>query len=140
MVGQREFMDVHDAWVRGKSIREIARLTGRDRKTIRRLLHVGASSQRKPRQTSSKLDPFREYLLGRMVGEDAVSNAEVLDDEIREMGYRGGRSISKSSCIPSAPWPRRRRRCASKLHPDTRRRSTGARSRSLVASACRDSS
>ena len=100
MVGQREFMDVHDAWVRGKSIREIARLTGRDRKTIRRLLHVGASSQRKPRQTSSKLDPFREYLLGRMVGEDAVSNAEVLDDEIREMGYRGGRSILKEFMHP----------------------------------------
>ncbi len=100
MVGQREFMDVHDAWVRGKSISEIARLTGRDRKTIRRLLHVGASSQRKPRQTSSKLDPFREYLLGRMVGEDAVSNAEVLYDEIREMGYRGGRSILKEFMHP----------------------------------------
>ena len=29
MVGQREFMDIHDAWVRGKSISEIARQTGR---------------------------------------------------------------------------------------------------------------
>jgi hypothetical protein len=30
MVGQREFMDVHDAWVQSKSISEIARQTGRD--------------------------------------------------------------------------------------------------------------
>jgi transposase len=93
MVGQREFMDVHDAWVRGKSISEIARQTGRDRKTIRRLLREGHRAGRKPRQISSKLDPFREYLLARMVGEDPVSNAEVLYDEIRELGYRGGRSI-----------------------------------------------
>jgi transposase len=62
MVGQEEFMDVHDAWVQGKSISEIARQTGRDRKTIRRLLREGAQAARKPRQISSKLDPFRDYL------------------------------------------------------------------------------
>jgi hypothetical protein len=88
-------MDVHDAWVRGKSISEIARQTGHDRKTIRRLLREGTQAARKPRQISSKLDPFREYLLARMVSEDPVSNAEVLYDEIRELGYRGGRSILK---------------------------------------------
>ena len=66
MVGQREFMDIHDAWVRGKSISEISRLTGRDRKTIRRLVQGGATSTRKPRQVSSKLDTFREYLLARI--------------------------------------------------------------------------
>jgi hypothetical protein len=38
IVGQREFMDVHDDWMRGKSISEIARQSARDRKTIRRLL------------------------------------------------------------------------------------------------------
>jgi len=100
MVGQREFMDVHDAWIQGKSISEIARQTGRDRKTIRRLLREGAQAARKPRQISSKLDPFREYLLARMVGEDPVSNAEVLYDEIHELGYRGGRSILKEFMHP----------------------------------------
>ncbi|MDQ6876146.1 MAG: hypothetical protein M3082_00290, partial [Candidatus Dormibacteraeota bacterium] len=93
-------MDVHDAWVQGKSISEIARQTGRDRKTIRRLLHEGAQAGRKPRQISSKLDPFHEYLLTRMVGEDPVSNAEVLYDEIRELGYGGGRSILKEFMHP----------------------------------------
>ncbi len=100
MVGQREFMDIHDAWVRGKSISEIARLSGRDRKTIRRLLHGGEASTRKPRQVSSKLDPFREYLLARMLGEDPVTNAEVLYDEIHERGYIGGGSILKEFVHP----------------------------------------
>jgi transposase len=100
MVGQREFMDIHDAWVRGKSISEIARQTGRDRKTIRRLLHGEAPSTRKPRQVSSKLDPFREYLLARMLGEDPVTNTEVLYDEIHERGYIGGRSILKEFVHP----------------------------------------
>ena len=100
MVGQREFMDVHDAWVRGKSISEISRLTGRDRKTIRRLLQGGTTSTRKSRQVSSKLDPFREYLLARMLSEDPVTNAEVLYDEIRERGYSGSRSILKEFMHP----------------------------------------
>jgi transposase len=76
MVGRGEFMDVHEAWVRGKSISEIARLSGRDRKTIRRLLREGGPKPRAQRALSSKLDPYRQYLLGRMLGEDPVANAE----------------------------------------------------------------
>ena len=100
MVGRGEFMDVHEAWIRGKSISEIARLTGRDRKTIRRLLREGGPTPRRPQQLISKLDPFREYLLGRVLGEDPVTNAEVLYDEIRERGYRGGRTILKDFLHP----------------------------------------
>ena len=100
MVGRGEFMDVHEAWIRGKSVSEIARLTGRDRKTIRRLLLEGGPKPRKPRQVTSKLDPYREYLLGRVLGDDPVTNAEVLYDEIRERGYQGGRSILKEFLHP----------------------------------------
>jgi transposase len=46
------------------------------------------------------LDRFREYLLARMLGEDPVTNAEVLFDEIREQGYDGGRSILKEFMAP----------------------------------------
>ena len=93
-------MDVHEAWVRGKSISEIARLTGRDRKTIRRLLREGGPKPRAQREVGSKLDAYRQFLLSRMLGEDPVSNAEVLFDEIREMGYNGGRSILKEFLHP----------------------------------------
>lgn len=100
MVGRGEFLDVHEAWVRGKSISEIARLTGHDRKTIRRLLREGGPKPRAPREVGSKLDAFREYLLGRILGDDPVTNAEVLYDEIREQGYSGGRTILKEFMQP----------------------------------------
>jgi hypothetical protein len=96
-------MDVHDAWVRGKSISEIARATGRDRKTIRGLLREGAQAARKPRQISSKLDPFREYLLARMVGEDPVSNAGSVR---RDSGARlPGWPQHSQRFHASVPWP-----------------------------------
>ena len=63
MVGRGEFMDVHEAWVRGKSISEIARLTGRDRKTIRRLLREGGPN-RSQRAVHSKLAPLPPVLAG----------------------------------------------------------------------------
>jgi transposase len=100
MVGQEESMDIHELWVRGKSISAISRLTGRDRKTIRRLLE-GGQRQRKPRELLSKLDPFREYILTRMLAEeDPVNNAEVIYDEICAKGYTGGRSILKEFMQP----------------------------------------
>ncbi len=93
MVGMEEYLDVRDLWRAGKSISEIARLTGRDRKTVRRLVREKAPGPRAPRGVSSKLDPFRDYLLLQRLLQDKVSNAAVLFDEIRERGYTGGRSI-----------------------------------------------
>jgi len=102
MVGPEEFMDIHELWVRGKNISQIARLTGRDRKTIRRLLAVG-QRPRKPRELASKLDPFREYVLARMLAEeDPVSNAEVIYDEICARATPEAAASSRSSCRPSA--------------------------------------
>ncbi|HTE83507.1 MAG TPA: IS21 family transposase, partial [Dehalococcoidia bacterium] len=87
-----ERLDVQALWRAGKTVSEIARTTGRNRRTIRRLIHQGVAQPRTPRLVSSKLDPFREYLLQRLL-EGKVSNAAVLFDEIRERGYTGGRSI-----------------------------------------------
>jgi len=87
-----ERLDVQALWRAGKTVSEIARTTGRNRRTVRRLIHQGVPQPRTPRLVSSKLDPFREYLLERLL-EGKVSNAAVLFDEIRERGYTGGRSI-----------------------------------------------
>ena len=92
LVGMEETLDIQALWRAGKSVSEIARVTGRNRRTIRRLIRQGAPSPRSPRLVSSKLDPFREYLLQRLLT-DHVTNAAVLFDEIRERGYSGGRSI-----------------------------------------------
>jgi transposase len=87
-----EYLDVKDLWRAGKTLSEIARVTGRDRKTVRRLVRDQAPGPRAPRVVSSKLDPFRDYLLQRLL-QDKVTNAAVLFDEIRAQGYAGGRSI-----------------------------------------------
>ncbi len=55
-----EYLDVRDLWRAGKSLSEIARLTGRDRKTLRRVVREGPPGPRAPRLVSSKLDPFRD--------------------------------------------------------------------------------
>src|SRR2546427_578723 len=67
LVGMEETLDVQALWRTGKSVSEIARVTGRNRRTVRRLIHQGAASPRTPRLVSSKLDPFRDYLLQRLL-------------------------------------------------------------------------
>ena len=92
VVGMEGYLDIIELWRQGRSISEIARHTGHDRKTVRRLVEHGPPQPRVPRQVSSKLDPFREYLIKRLI-DDKVTNAAVLYDEIRALGYEGGRSI-----------------------------------------------
>jgi len=92
LVGMEETLDIQALWRAGRSVSEIARVTGRHRRTIRRLIQGGGSKPRAARLVSSKLDPYRDYLLQRLL-QDKVSNAAVLFDELRERGYTGGRSI-----------------------------------------------
>ena len=103
MVGREESLDILEAWARGKTISEIARITGRDRKTVRRLVREGPPGPRTPRLVRSKLDDHREYLLERMLGPDKVTNAAVLFDEIRARGYTGSRSILWEFLQPLRP-------------------------------------
>ncbi len=76
----------------GVSIRTISRLTGFDRKTIRHYLRDGRAPRYGPRAPRPrKLDPFREYLEGRLRA--GVWNAVVLLRELKERGYSGGYSM-----------------------------------------------
>jgi transposase/DNA replication protein DnaC len=86
----------------GLSIREIARRTGHDRKTIRKYLHADEIPKYGPRPARpSKLDPFKDYLLGRMA--EGIFNANRLLAEIRELGYSGGKTILKDFLKPFRP-------------------------------------
>jgi transposase len=73
---------------KGLSISEIARRTGRDRKTVRKAISGPVMAQAKPRQVRvRKIDPYVPYLLERIgVG---VLNAHKLYQEIRGLGYPG---------------------------------------------------
>lgn len=73
----------------GVSISEIARRTGRDRNTIRKVLAEAAPREhrRVVRSRVRKLDPFRDYLLGRI--DEGCTNGSVLLEEIARQGYIG---------------------------------------------------
>ncbi len=75
----------------GLSISDIARRTGRDRKTVRRIIGGPLLAEAKQRRRRShKLDPFCAYLDKRI--NEGVFNARKLYAEIRARGYEGGES------------------------------------------------
>lgn len=87
-------ISLHEMRAVGKSIREIARITGHSRNTIRRYLRSEGLPESKPRKKRpSKLDPFKP-LVQEFVNE-GIYNCEVLYQLLRERGYTGGRTILK---------------------------------------------
>lgn len=79
-------MNVLDLHRQGHSIRNVARLSGHSRNTVRRILTDGATPPRK-RGRKSKLEPFKEYLRQRAVA-TGLSGVRLFE-EIKRMGYEG---------------------------------------------------
>lgn len=91
MLRLEEWMDIKDLYRQGHSIREIARVTGRCRKTVRLVLRQKAPSPYKQPPRASKLDPFKPYLAQRY---EACSLSGVrLTQEIQAMGFDGSVDI-----------------------------------------------
>lgn len=84
----------------GLSTQAISKLTGYDRKTVRKyLLKPEAVPHYGPRAARpSKLDAYKPYLQDRM--KSGVWNAQVLLRELRARGYQGGYSILKDWLQP----------------------------------------
>lgn len=98
-------LDVEDRFVirdlhrKGVSISEIARRTGRDRKTIRKVINGPLEAQPKTRRRRErKIDPYVPYLRERI--EVGVLNARKLYDEIRDLGYPGRETLVRSFVQP----------------------------------------
>jgi transposase len=76
----------------GAGIRELARVTGHSRNTVRRYLRGGeAATERRPGpKRAEKLDDFKSYIIGRLraAAPDRIP-AAVLFREIRARGYTG---------------------------------------------------
>lgn len=89
LVVETRFM-IKELYRKGISISEIARQTGRDRKTVRKAIKGELIVKRKPAELTRprKLDAYTEYLQHRM--SEGVYNARKLYREIRERGYTGG--------------------------------------------------
>ena len=93
MIDEEEWLDMKSMYKQGMSISEIARRTGHDRKTVRR--HVTGDSHlpryKTRKKGPSKLDPFKEYIKGRIEEHDL--SAVRLHEELEKMGYTGGYTI-----------------------------------------------
>ncbi len=79
---------VRDLLRAGVSVSEIARRTGYDRKTIRKLRDQPAHPPPLRRQRARLLDPYTTYLTQRLG--QGVGNATKLYAEIQRQGYPGG--------------------------------------------------
>jgi transposase len=85
----------------GLSITEIARRTGRDRKTIRKWLQTKSLPKPRKRQTTSILDPYKPFILEQM--QKGVTNAERMLQKLRERGYTGQVRIVRAFMSPYRP-------------------------------------
>jgi transposase len=96
----REVQELKELQRQGMSIQAIRKLTGWDRKTIRKYLQQpSALPEYGPRQAqASKLDPFKPYLEERMRA--GVWNACALLRELRERNYCGRYTILKDWLQP----------------------------------------
>jgi transposase len=94
----------------GASIRELARVTGYSRNTVRRYLREGEAAEiRKPApKRAEKLDSFKDYIVARVkaASPDRIP-AAVLFREIKARGYQGGETRVKQFVrgLVAAPLP-----------------------------------
>jgi transposase len=79
-------------FVEGLGIREIARRTGRDRKTVQRAVRSSAPPRYRRAPAGSKLDPFGEEVQ-RLLRADPRLPGTRVRELLAELGFDGGKSI-----------------------------------------------
>ncbi len=93
MVSVQEWAEIRALAAQGKSIKEIVRLTGRARNTIRAALRSPGPPAYGPRpKRRSKLDPYRGEIERLLEDDPKLSGVRVLE-EITALGYAGGKTI-----------------------------------------------
>lgn len=87
MVRLEEWMEIKRLHQEGHSIRDIARVTGRARNTVRKVIRQKAPELFKKAKRTSQLDPMKDYIRARY--ESCRLSAVRVLEEIRLMGYVG---------------------------------------------------
>ena len=87
MLNLDQFMNIRFLHRQGHSVREIARLTGHSRNTVRKLLRATRAPTPAPRVRPSLLDPYKPYLIERWKAHGL--SAVRLHPEIQAQGFTG---------------------------------------------------
>jgi transposase len=95
MISKGDFIVIHDLHAKGHSIREIARLLKLSRRTVSNKLKVtGYQAPAKRMVTKpSLLEPYKKYIRDFIAKSNERIPYSVLLEDIKELGYTGGRSI-----------------------------------------------
>lgn len=99
MIKLEEWVDIVSLHRQGFSIKAIARRLGISRNTVRLALRRKKPPAYVRPATTSKLDPYKDYLLARLAEFPELS-AAVLFEEVKALGYPGGLSILKEFTLP----------------------------------------
>lgn len=101
MLRSGEILDIRELYEQGVSITEIARRTGRDRKTIRKWIQTQGLPKPKKRKAPSILDPYKGFILEQM--RKGVTNASKMLFLLRSRGFTGKVRIVRSFMEPYRP-------------------------------------
>lgn len=111
MLTKEEEMEIEILSKQGHSIRQIARITGRSRNTVRKILREGHQSTPAvtSRRRSTLVDPYLDYIHQRLLQLPDIS-AAVLARELRQLGFEGSdrtlrRHLQKLSPRTQTPEP-----------------------------------
>jgi transposase len=93
LVGVEQWAELRrEHFVRGVSIKELARRTGLSRNTVRAALRSPEAPRYRRECVGSKLDPFKAEI-HRLLGEDAAMPAQRIRELIAPLGFDGGKTI-----------------------------------------------
>ena len=87
MIKVDQIMEIRDLHRQGHAIRDIARITGHSRNTVRKVLRGGHELRFNTPQRTSKLEPFKARLRQRY--QQYRLSAVRLMEDLRGMGYTG---------------------------------------------------
>lgn len=91
MLNMEEWMEVRDLHRQGHSIRQICRLTGYSRNTVRKVLRESILKPKLRKKRASMLDEYKPYLRERFL--ETGLSAMRLAAELRQMGFSGSVDI-----------------------------------------------
>src|SRR5690554_5299844 len=91
MIDYEMFMQIRTWHEKGLTCPQIAGKLGLDDRTVEKWLNEERYRQRKHTTRSSKLDPYKEYIL-RWLEEYSYSSTQI-SQKLRDMGFSGGITI-----------------------------------------------